>query len=419
MIDTTNDIDRRNKRRCMMIASKSHQIELKIKVGVLFLFLMNGCVMGSWAPRIPDLLSQLSISEHTFGFLLFAFAVGSLLFIPLSGYLIGRFGSTMISRGLAILFSPMLLLLISVNTLWNSILVMFVFGGLMGGINVAMNANAITVEKVLQRPIISSCHAFWSLGALLGSFFGGMVLERWGRLAHALGSTFVAFGILAISLPLLLNDSTNSLPTHSIPTQETTFTFPKSITPWLLGIIALFAMIPEGIMLDWGSIFFRKELGASISEAGRSYAIFSTSMMAMRFLGDSIRQIWGAIITVRIGAAIAICGLIEISSINSQPTALVGFALIGLGLSNLVPIAFLAAGNLSANPGTDLAIATGIGYAGILVAPPIIGFTVEQVGFTNVFLTTISLLVFILAFSHYTVYAETIRSGQEAGKTYQ
>ena len=403
----------------MMISTKFPQTDVTIRVAVLLLFSMTGFVMGSWAPRIPDLLVQLSISEHTFGFLLFTFGVGSLLFIPLSGYLIGLFGSATISRCLTILLAPMLLLLVWVNSPWNSCIIMFLFGGFIGGIDVGMNANASAVEKVLQRPIMCSCHACWNLGALLGAFFGGTILERWGRLAHGLESTFVALGILAISLPLLLNDSTNSAPTDSVPTQTTTLTFLKNVIPWLLGIIALFAMIPEGLILDWGAIYFRKYLGASISEAGYAYAIFSTSMMVMRFFGDRIREKWGAIATVRVGAIIAICGLLELCLINSKPAALVGFALMGLGLSNVFPIAVSAAAKLPGYSGAGLVLATGIGYSGILVAPPIIGFTIEQVGFHNVFLTTISLLVFILVFSHHTVHAETISSGQEAGTTSQ
>ena len=376
----------------------------KTRLSASLLFLMNGYITGSWATRIPDFLAQLQIGESTFGLLLLIFGVGSLVFIPCSGYWVNRYGSATLSKGMAIPLSFMPLLLIWVTNLWVGSVILFTFGGVMGGMDVAMNANAVEVEKKLQRPIMSSCHACWSLGGLIGSLCGSTLLETWGRLPYAIGMVCMAWGLLVIALPLLLDEASSEVAGQS------TFAFPKNVTPWLLGIIALFSMIPEGLMVDWGAIYVHNDLGASIRESGYSFAIFSTAMMTVRFLGDVVRQSWGAVKTLRIGAILAISGLILLTSVSHHILVLIGFAFMGLGLSNLIPITYSAAGNLPDNSGMGLVVATSMGYSGILVAPPLIGFAAEQVGLTNVFLATISLLVCILMLSHHTVHAEALNS---------
>jgi MFS family permease len=373
------------------------------RLGVSLLFLMNGFMIGAWAPKIPEFASRLGLSESSLGLMILTFGLGSIVMMPLAGSQIARYGASQVSKISAVFLTPTLLLLTWVGSIWTGAVAIFLFGGLIGAMDVAMNANAVTVEKRMRRAIMSSCHAFWSLGGLIGSSTGGLLIEYIGVNSHAILVTVLAALMIVAAWPVVLHDA----PHPDDKAHGTGSRLPLSPLPWLLGIMALFCMVPEGAILDWGALYLRNELSASITLSGFAFAAFSLTMAVMRFAGDLIRDRFGAVMTLRVCAVIAILGLLLIGFAQNAQTAIIGFALTGIGISNIVPIAFSAAGNLPGMAaGVGLSVVTTMGYSGILVAPSGIGFIAEHTGLGIIFVVLSALIIVVLVLSPLARYAD-------------
>ncbi|MGE6741583.1 MFS transporter [Allorhizobium pseudoryzae] len=351
------------------------------RAAVALMFLMNGFLIGAWAPKIPEFAARLSLSESALGLMILVFGVGSIVMMPIGGIQIARFGSTWVTRITALLVLPTLLLLSLVGSVWTGAIAIFLFGGLIGAMDVAMNANAVVTEKQMRRSIMSSCHAFWSLGGLLGSASGGVLIAWLGVVGHGLLVSGLAAVIVIIAWPMLVADK----PHPEEAKQKVRL--PMTPLPWLIGLVALFSMIPEGAVLDWGALYFRNELGASVELSGLAFGAFSLTMATMRFAGDLVRDRFGAVNTLRFCTVMSIIGLATAGMANGPVMAMIGFAIAGIGISNMVPIAFSAAGNLPGMAqGIGLSVVTTMGYSGILVAPSAIGFIAEHTGLAAIFL---------------------------------
>ena len=342
------------------------------RLAVSSLFLLNGFMMGSWAPKVPVLMSRLGISESTMGMVVLCLGLGSVAMMPIFGGLIARTGSAFAARLAALCATPILLLMSLAPGLWTVAACVVLFGAGIGGMDVAMNSNAVAVERAQRKAIMSSCHGFWSLGGLVGAGFGGVALTVFGEVGHALLATVVVAIGLAKVWPMILED----IPRRDASAPQ--LRLPREPLPYILGFLALTCMIPEGAILDWAAVYLEKELGASLSVAGWGFAACAGTMAAVRFMGDALRNRMGAVLTLRLGAVVAILGLAVAGMASGPLLAIAGFALAGIGLANMVPIVFSAAGNVAglAN-GVSLSIVTTMGYAGILLAPGMIGWLAE------------------------------------------
>ncbi|MDW5315615.1 MFS transporter [Rhizobium sp. PL01] len=373
----------------------------KSRLAVSLLFLMNGFVTGSWAPKIPEFKDRLGISESVLGLLILAFGIGSLVLMPIAGGFIARMGSQKVVKVTAIMLSPMLLLLTLLPNVGTAVIGMLLLGGFVGAMDVAMNANAVEVEKSMRRAIMSSCHAYWSLGGLIGAASGGLVMAHFGVYVHAILVTVVCLSVLAVAWPMILADQ----PHPDVAKQK--LRLPSNPLPWLIGLVALFSMVPEGTVLDWGALYLRNELGASVAMSGFGFAAFSATMAIMRFAGDHVRDRFGGVKTLRVCTLTALVGLVLAGMAPNAPLAILGFALAGVGISNMVPIAFSAAGNMPGlAPGIGLSVATFMGYSGMLFAPSLIGFVAEHTGFSIIFTCVPILFIVVLALSHHAVHAD-------------
>ncbi len=376
-----------------------------IRLAVSLLFLMNGFMVGAWAPKIPDFAERLLLTKSQLGLMILLLGAGSLTLMPVAGALMARFGSAKVAKVMAILLLPSLLLLTYAGKVWFAAVAVFWFGGFMGAMDVAMNTNAVAVEKAMGRAIMSSCHAFWSLGGLIGSSTGGLLISWFGMTTHATIAALAAVLMLVIAWPLVLKD-----PPAPAEKAERKGSLPLQPLPWILGCMALFSMVPEGAVLDWGAFYVRQELGADLIVSGFAFAAFSGTMALMRFLGDLVRDRFGAVKTLRGSAILALVGMLFAGLAVHPYMAIAGFALCGLGIANMVPIAFSAAGNIPGMAsGVGLSVATFMGYSGLLAAPSIIGFVAEHVGFAPVFLTLPVLLLVVLLLSGLARYADSIR----------
>lgn len=376
------------------------------RIAVSALFFINGLLVGSWAPKIPALMARLGITEAVAGILVLMLGAGSLCLMPVFGAMVARRGSARAVRIAAWGAAPALIWISVAPDLWAVGAAVALFGGLIGGMDVAMNANAVAVERARGRAIMSSCHGFWSLGAFAGAGAGGMAIQRFGEIPHAIAVSALFALVLLIVRRRIIEDGPE--PGAVRPPLR----LPRTPLPYLIGVMALMAMIPEGAILDWAAVYMQRELGASLAVAGWGFAACAATMAAMRFLGDLIRRRLGAVRTLRLSTLAAMAGLAMAGLAGSAPWAIAGFALAGIGIANMVPIAFSAAGNVPGlAAGIGLSVVTMMGYSGILVAPGAIGFLAESVSFSAIYLGLAVLLTIPLALSHLAATADFERPG--------
>lgn len=379
-----------------MSALASSVSPLRARWAVAVLFAVNGFLIGSWAPQIPLFLSRLAISEFTLGLLILGFGLGALVAMPAAGYVIGRQGSRATVTWFSFACAFGLILVVAAPNVWTAAIAMVLFGGLTGGMDVSMNANAVAVERHLGRAIMSSSHGFWSLGGFAGGAAGGLAIERFGALAHAGIVTFVALALVALVVSHLGGDD------RPQPHERQPLALPREPSLYVVGLIALLCMVPEGAVLDWAALYLREAHGASIATAGFAFAAFSAAMAAMRFLGDGVRNRFGAVRTLRISALIAAVGMFGAGLAPEAWMVIAAFSFAGLGIANTVPIAFSAGGNHPGlPPGAGMSVVTTMGYSGILVAPSGIGFIGEHVGFAPVYLGVAVLLLLVAMLAGY------------------
>ncbi len=376
------------------------------RTAVSLLFFINGLMMGAWAPKIPVFAAALSLSEAQLGMMLFVFGIGSLLMMPVAGMQIARFGSSRVVQVVALLFIPTIIGITLVDSMWAGAAAIFLFGGLGGAMDVAMNANAVEVERSMRRSIMSSCHAFWSLGGLVGAATGGLLIASVGALGHALLVASLALVLLAVARPMIFVDEPH--PSE----RRARAKLPLSPLPWLIGLVALFSMIPEGAILDWGALYLGQELSASTAHSGFAFAAFSLAMAAMRFAGDLVRDRLGAVLTLRLCTIASFAGLVIAGQAPNVTIALIGFGIAGIGISNMVPIAFSAGGNIPGlAPGIGLSVVTSLGYSGILFAPSVIGFIAEYTSLSVVYTAVSALNLVVLALSGLARHADRVGEG--------
>ncbi|MBE7184618.1 MAG: MFS transporter [Methylobacterium mesophilicum] len=361
---------------------------------VAALFLGNGFMVGSWAPHIPLLVGRLDISAGVLGILIFFFGVGALVSMPFAGWLMSRFGQKPVLRFFA-LAQGLGLLFVELSPVVPVVaLAMAFFGASVGCTDVAMNASTVTVERRLGKAVMSSMHGFWSLGGFAGGALGGVLIKMVGVLPHAVIVAVLVVGVGFAIRPLFIE--TDERPAAAASDEPRKARFPRQPILYVLGILALFCFVSEGVVLDWAALYMTRELGSDVAVAGLAYAFFAGAMALMRFAGDGVRNRFGAVATMRGSALVAGLAMLAASLAPTPWLVIAAFAICGLGVANTVPIIFSAAGN---QPGVSsavgMSVATTMGYAGILLAPGSIGFVGDHVGFAPVF-AAMALLLFVV-----------------------
>lgn len=361
---------------------------------VAAMFAVNGFIMGAWAAQIPLLMPRHDILEGMVGLIILALGVGAVGAMLLAGRLIARFGS----RRMVVVFGLASAVSFPALILSPSLALAFplaaILGAVTGTMDVSMNANSVAVERRLGRAIMSSSHGFWSLGGFAGGSLGALVIAAFGPEVQVL----LVGGISAVVVALAGRAMMYDAPHAPDPVTGKRQTFPRKPVLYLVGAMALFTMVPEGAVLDWAAIFIQKDLGASLAMAGLGYAAFSLMMAAMRFAGDRVRDRFGAVRTLQISGLAGAFGMAIAAAAPEGWVAILGFAISGIGIANMVPILFSAAGNMPGlTPGAGIATVTMMGYSGILVAPSTIGFVAQHVGFRLTFGVLAAILLVVVA----------------------
>src|SRR5918993_5364522 len=363
------------------------------RLAVLGVFFVNGLVIGTWVVRIPAIKERLGLGDGLLGVALLGAAVGALIAMPLVGALVSHFGSRRVVGAAALLLSVSLVLPALAPDLLILVPALVMLGAANGGLDVAMNAQAVAVEREYGRPIMSSFHAAWSFGGLGGAALGGLLASRGvGPFPH-----FAAVGVLAAMAFVVAYGAL--LPSDADASEEGTPAFARPTRALLgLGIISFCVLLGEGAMGDWSAVYLDDTLRTGPGFAAAGYAAFSLSMAFGRLFGDKLTERLGSATLVRSCGALAAVGLGVALAVAEPVVALAGFACAGAGFSIVFPTALSAAGRTPGPTGPALAAVTTAAYTGFLVGPPFIGFLAELTGLGYALYLVVALSVAVVIF---------------------
>ncbi|WP_276372517.1 MFS transporter [Chryseolinea sp. H1M3-3] len=341
------------------------------RIAVKIAFFINGFVFANWVSRLPLIQEIYHADNGTIGLVLLASSIGAVSAMPFTGWAIIKNGSRRITIFAALSYCAIVPLIPFMPNLVSLITLYFLMGISTGMLDVAMNAQAVMVEQIYKKPIMTSFHALFSIGMMLGAWSGSLFID----LGYDLGRHLIIVSSASLVAVWWANrnlivDKPDPLAKHEGPL----FRLPNQALI-SIGIITFCGMLAEGAMSDWSVNFMQNVANASVTLAPIGLSAFATAMTIGRIFGDRIRSMLGDKRMIVSGGLIACAGL-SMALVAPLPwVTIAGFFLVGLGLSSIVPIAYSIAGNTKdLPPGVGLAMVTTVGYSGFLFGPPIIGF---------------------------------------------
>jgi MFS family permease len=336
-------------------------------------FLLHGLIAATWVSRIPAIQTSLGLTNAVLGLCFLGTAVGSVIAVPVTGWLVARFGSKRVTTWSTAGFCLALVapsLAVNAATLFAALAI---YGAMAGANDVSINSQAVAVETALGTPTMSRFHAMFSIGGMIGASLGGLLAAHGVLLRVHLGvASALLLIISACTAPFLLDAPDDA----SKPTGLSLRRIPRVLV--ILTIIGFCMFLSEGAMADWTAVYLKQVLAAGSGLAAAGYAVFSAGMAIFRLLGDAVTRRLGPVLTVRAGALLAAFGLTLALVARTPSWALPGFALTGAGFSVIVPLVFGAGGRVSSIPrGAGIAMVSGSGYIGFLFGPPLIGLVAQ------------------------------------------
>lgn len=343
------------------------------RIAVSIFFFIAGLTASSWASRIPDIKDKLHLSEAALGAVLFALPMGQIISLPLSGWLISKFGSRQLLIYASIFFPLTLIIVAFAAATWQLIIILF-FLGLWGNLfNISMNTQAVGIESLYGRSIMASFHGLWSLAGFCGAAIGNLFVSN-------NVSPLVHFSIIGFLVSILIISFYKfTLP----PSANTSAVKPKLfIKPdkyvLHLGLIAFCCMICEGSMADWSGVYFQNIIHTPAKFITLGYVSFMATMATGRFLGDWLITKFGVKKILQLSGIFIASGLFTMILFPYLYTALAGCLLVGVGVSCVVPVVYgLAGRSKTMSPEFALAAVSSISFLGFLLGPPVIGFIAQ------------------------------------------
>ncbi|MFD2934660.1 MFS transporter [Spirosoma flavum] len=373
------------------------------RMATRLIFLVCGLGMSSWAPMIPLAKDRLDLNDANLGLLLLLLGGGSMLMMPTSGWLVGRFGSRIVMACAALVMAFILPLLLVFSTTTALAVTLFIFGSSISTIDVAMNAHGVQVQNLYGRPIMSSLHGLFSVGGLFGSLGLGLLMRL------GLNPVYAIVSIAALMIVITLTQYKNLFP---LAIEQQTIARFSAIDEkpsqghqrlmWLRGSVLFLGMmcfaifLAEGAILDWSAIYLRDIKGITPEFVGVGYAAFSIAMATMRLTGDKIVARLTSKTVVIGGSLIGAAGL-SIAILSPWVSgAIAGFVLLGVGAANIVPVFFSEAGRLPGiSPTVSIPAITAIGYTGLLTGPALLGFIAQHFSLSVAFGFLVLLLLLV------------------------
>lgn len=393
----------------MILFSRTALIDPEIqlsaqRLSTRFSFFGLGFATAAWAPLIPFAQQRLHFNHADFGLLLLCSGLGAMLAMPATGKIVQRIGCR-VPIGFALLLLAVLLPSLS---LWTSPLMMaitlFLFGTAAGSLGVALNIQAVVVEKNSLKSLMSGFHGMASLGGLAG------VLTITALLALSISSVMSAFAvslllviIVFLSVPYNIKAVENTLLEASSKVKKSIRQRLPQPLIILIGIACFIIFMTEGAAMDWSGIYLTQQYGVNAAFAGLAYTFFAIAMTTGRFTGDYLIRYFGEKKLLTYSAICATLGLALVSIARYWWLVLVGYTLVGTGCSNIVPIMFSRAGRQTVMPSAvALSCVSTMAYTGILVGPAFIGMVSELIGLSTVFMALSGLLLLIVALNRFT-----------------
>ncbi|MEV4918834.1 MFS transporter [Streptomyces tirandamycinicus] len=385
----------------------------RLRIALTVFFALDGFLFAGWVVRIPAIKEQTGASAGDLGLALLGVSAGAVVTMTLTGRLCARFGSRPLTVAAAVLLSLGIALPAQTHSPLALGLVLLVFGAAYGGINVAMNSAAVDLVAALRRPVMPGFHAAFSLGGMIGAGLGGLVAAGLSPASHLLVLTATGLVVTAAAGPVLLrspsttgHDGTGRAASPGTRADERTASpdgpagGPERLSRRtrrlvvVFGVIALCTAYGEGALADWGALHLEQDLGAHAGVAAAGYSLFALAMTAGRLSGTTMLERLGQTRTLVAGGVTAAAGMLLGSLAPTVWLALLGFAVTGLGLANIFPVAVARAGALAGPRG--VATASTLGYGGMLLGPPAIGFLADWFSLPMA-LTTVAALAAVAA----------------------
>ncbi len=360
------------------------------QISTRLVFFIAGFGMAAWAPLIPFAKSHIGIDDRGLGLLLLCLGAGSVVMMPVAGALAARLGCRLMITLSVVFLCLGLPLAASGSSRLVLVVALFVFGAGVGALDVTMNIQALVIERTSKKPMMSGFHGLYSLGGIVGAA-GVTLLLSVG--ASPLTGTLIVIGVIAavllVAAPHLLPYGSNK--------DDPAFALPRGVI-WVVGALCFILFMTEGAVLDWSAVFLTSLRGMATAYSGWGYTIFAVMMTIGRLSGDWIVRRFGGNRIIIFGGICAASGLALTTFVPSWQGALLGYALVGGGCSNIVPVLFSSIARQTAMPENAAVPAiTVMGYAGILIGPAAIGLVAHAVSLPAAFLIMASLLLLVAA----------------------
>ena len=369
-----------------MAVERSSGTSRATRVATRVVFLVAGVAMAAWAPLVPLAKARTGLDDATFGLVLLCFGGGSLVAMPAAGLSAARFGIRAVILLAVTTIAIALPLLAWVDRPVVLAIVLFAFGAGLGTLDVAMNLQAIAVERASGRAMMSGFHGMFSVGGIVGASAVALALSMGVDAVVTVAALIVLLAVAVLS-------TAGGLMTGAARARKMPFTLPHGIVI-VIGLLAAAAFLLEGAVLDWSAIFMTSIRDVPVARASAGYIAFSITMTAGRFTGDRLVQRLGSRRVLVAGALCSAVGMAMVALIPSSIAGVIGFALVGGGNANIVPVLFTAAGRQTVMP-ASLAVPamTTMGYAGLLAGPAAIGFVAHATGLTFAFVLLAIMMV--------------------------
>lgn len=354
-------------------------------------FFIFGFALAAWAPIVPFVKERAGLDAAVLGLVLLCLGTGSLIAMPPAGALAARHGCRKVLIGSLLLICATLPALSLVRSTWLIGVTLFCFGAVLGAMDCTMNMQAVMVERDSGKAMMSGFHGFYSIGA----FAGAATMTALLSIGAAPWSACLAIVVVILCLFAL---SSRHWRTDRVSQDAPIFAVPRGVVLFI-GTLCLIVFLAEGSILDWSAVFLHEQRGVAVSHAGLGFAVFSSTMTVTRLLGDGLVQRLGRVRTVALGGVCAFAGFLMATLMPSWEAALAGYALVGLGCANIVPVLFSLAGQQKDMP-VSLAIPaiTTMGYAGVLAGPALIGFLAQSTSLMTAF-TAVAISMLLVATS--------------------
>ncbi|WP_327358502.1 MFS transporter [Streptomyces sp. NBC_01304] len=383
----------------------------RLRIILTVFFALDGFIFAGWVVRIPAIKDQTGASSSTLGLALLGVSVGAVITMTLTGRLCRRFGSHPVTVACGVLLSLSVALPPLTHSATALAAVLLVFGSAYGGINVAFNSAAVDLVAALRRPIMPSFHAAFSLGGMVGAGVGGLIAGSLSPTRHLLGLTVIGLLVTAVAGRALLRLAPPATPTGRPTTGKAPHRLDSRTRRLVMvfGFIALCTAFGEGALADWGALHLEQDLNAHPGIAAAGYSCFALAMTLGRLSGTTLLERLGQTPILVAGGTTAAAGMLLGALAPTVWLALIGFAITGLGLANIFPVAVERAGHLAGPSG--VATASTLGYGGMLLGPPAIGFMADWLTLP-IALTSVAALAGLAA-----LIGHTTRQRASAGST--